>query len=57
MVELSQYASDLYDPDPTAHSEIDGEFITTFQSVLFGEMTPEAGAQHVYDFITKALND
>lgn len=57
MIELAQYASDLYDPDPTAHSEIDGEFITTFQSVLFGEMTPEQGAQHVYDFIAKALND
>ena len=57
MVDMAQYASDLYAPDPIAHGEIDGEFITTFQSVLFGEMTPEEGAQHVYDFTVKALNN
>lgn len=57
MVEMAQYASDLYAPDPMAHGEIDGEFITTFQSVLFGEMTPEEGAQHVYDFSIKALGN
>lgn len=57
MVEMAQYASELYAPDPMAHGEIDGEFITTFQSVLFGEMTPEEGAQHIYDFSVKALNN
>lgn len=57
MVDMAQYASDLYAPDPIAHGEIDSEFNTTFQSVLFGEMTPEEGAQHLVDFAVKALNN
>lgn len=57
MVEMAQYASDLYDPDPIAHAEINDEFNTTFQAVLFGEMTPEEGAKHVCDFAAKALSE
>ena len=57
MVEMAAYASELYDPDPIAHSEVDAEFSTTFQSVLFGEMTPEEGAKHFFEFAAKVLGE
>lgn len=57
MVFMADYASDLYAPDPIAHSEISSEFNNTLATVLFGEMTPEEGAQHLYDFAVKTLGE
>ena len=54
---MAEYASDLYAPDPVAHTEIGDEFISQMTSVLFGNATPEEAAQKLIDFSNKALNN
>jgi len=53
---MAGYASDLYAPDPKAHSEIAENFDGQVQNVLYGKSTPEEAAQAVVDFVNKALN-
>lgn len=53
---MAQYASDLYAPDPQAHSEIADEYNRQVQAVLYGESTPEAAAEALVEYINKALN-
>jgi len=52
---MAGFASDLYAPDPQAHSEIANEYNLQVQSVLYGEKSPEDAAQALVDFINKAL--
>lgn len=54
---MAEYSSDLYAPDPVAHTEIGDEFISQLSSVLFGNATPEEAAQKLIDFSNKALNN
>ena len=52
---MAGYASDLYAPDPQAHSEISDEYNRRVQDVLYGESTPEAAAQELIDYINKVM--
>lgn len=52
---MAENASDLYAPDPQAHSEIADEYNRQVQAVLYGESTPEAAAQALVEYIDKAL--
>ena len=54
---MAEYSSDLYAPDPVAHTEISNEFVNQMSSVLFGNATPEEAAQKLIDFSNKALNN
>lgn len=54
---MADYSSDLYAPDPVAHTEISDEFVSQMTSVLFGNATPEEAAQKLIDFSNKALNN
>ncbi|MBR2287037.1 MAG: extracellular solute-binding protein [Clostridia bacterium] len=54
---MAEYSSDLYAPDPVAHTEIGDEFVSQLSSVLFNNATPEEAAQKLIDFSNKALNN
>ena len=52
---MAENASDLYAPDPQAHSEIADEYNRQVQAVLYGESTPEDAAKALVDYIDKTL--
>lgn len=54
---LPEYASDIYAPDPAAHSQITDEFKKQVQLMLFGQSTPEQAADELFAFAEKALNE
>jgi len=49
------FARPIAPPHPAGHSEVEGEFRTLMERVLFRVDTPEAAAQEFYDFATAVL--